>query len=396
MGLRKRERLVTKPFALVMLSTLAYFTSVGSVVPILPRYVTGPLGGDNFMVGVVVGAFAISAVLLRPYVGGVGDRKGRRILIVGGGVLAGLSIAGYGLGGSLPFLIAMRIVTGIGEAAYYVGAASVINDLAPDERRGEALSYFSLALFGGLALGPIAGEWILNASGGFTLVWVFSAGSSIVSGLVGFIVPETRPDGVRDREPGPIVNRGALLPGTVLASSIWALATFNAFIPLYALDLGLGGASIFFATHSAVVMSIRLFGARLPDILGPKKAASTALLAISVGMATMAVWGEVAGLFVGTVFYSIGHSLAFPALMTMAISRSPAAERGSVVGTFTAFFDLSFGLGAAAAGGVAALLGYRGAFITAAGVATAGQVLLQTYSRRSAAKGRLQEAHEAA
>ena len=395
MGIRRRERLVTKPFALVMLSTLAYFTAVGSVVPILPRYVTGPLGSDDLMVGVVVGAFAVSAVLLRPFVGGVGDRRGRRILIIGGGVLAGISIAGYALGDSVPVLILMRVLTGIGEAAYYVGAASVINDLAPDERRGEALSYFSLALFGGLALGPIAGEALLHASG-FTLVWMFAAASSVLSGVVGFAVPETRPDDIADHAGGPIVNRGALLPGTVLASSIWALATFNAFIPLYALDLGLSGASIFFATHSAVVMSVRLFGARLPDVLGPKKAASSALVAIAAGMLIMGAWSETAGLFVGTIFYSLGHSLAFPALMTMAISRSSPAERGSVVGTFTAFFDLSFGLGAAAAGGVAMLIGYRGAFVTAAGVAAAGFVLLQSYARRSETRTRLQEVGEAA
>ena len=58
--------------------------------------------------------------------------------------------------------------------------------------------------------------------------------------------------------------------------------------------------------------------------------------------------------------------MRFPALMTLAINRAPASERGSVVGTFTAFFDLSFGVGAASAGQIAAMVGYRGAFVAAA------------------------------
>ena len=73
-----------------------------------------------------------------------------------------------------------------------------------------------------------------------------------------------------------------------------------------------------------------------------------------------------AWLFVGAVVFGIGQALAFPALMTLAISGTKPSERGAVVGTFTAFFDLSFGLGALSLGGVAALLGYRGLFITAA------------------------------
>ena len=69
--------------------------------------------------------------------------------------------------------------------------------------------------------------------------------------------------------------------------------------------------------------------------------------------------------------------------MTLAISRSPASERGSVIGTFTAFFDLAFGVGAASAGAIASLLGYRGAFVGAGCVALAGLVLLLGYSRRA-------------
>jgi MFS family permease len=94
-------------------------------------------------------------------------------------------------------------------------------------------------------------------------------------------------------------------------------------------------------------------------------------------------------LFIGTVIYSVGHALAFPVLMTLAINRAPEAERGSVVGTFTAFFDLSFGVGAVSAGVIASLLGYRGAFIAAGFVAFGGLLLLLAAARETPGRVRV-------
>ena len=375
-----KPRLVSPVFLLVMLSTFAYFVAVGMITPTLPRYVEGPLGLGNAAVGLTVGAFAISAVLLRPWVGTLGDTRGRKLLIVAGGSAVGLSIAGYVVGTSLFALIVLRLVTGLGEAFFYVGAASVINDLAPDDRRGEALSYFSLALFGGLAVGSFAGESVLEAAG-FSPVWVAAGAAALFAGLVGLLVPETRPPEAYQPKSGRIINRGALLPGGVLATSIWGLATFSAFIPLYALEVGLSGSRFLFVTNSVITMGIRLFGARLPDRLGPQLSGRAALVCTMAGLFLIGVWADPVGLFIGTAIYSGGHALAFPALMTLAINRSPVSERASVVGTFTAFFDASFGVGAMSAGAIAAALGYRGAFISAAVVAFSGLFLLAAAGR---------------
>lgn len=382
----QHPRLLTRPFLLVMLSMLAYFTAVGAIMPTLPRYVEGPLGGGGVEVGAVIGAFALTAVLLRPFAGRTSDTRGRRILIIFGGLSVGLSILAYSFSESVVLLVFWRLVTGVGEAFFYVGAASVINDLAPDERRGEALSYFSLALFGGLAIGPVAGEIILKAST-FNWVWVFAGASALFAGFVGFTVPETRPEGAGLTK-GKLVHGAAVLPGTVLATNIWALATFSSFIVLYALQIGMDGVGPVFALNSAVIMSIRLFGARLPDKLGAKKTGSTALISVLVGMMVLGLWPATPGIYVGTFIYSIGHALAFPALMTLAISRAPASERGAVIGTFTAFFDFSFGVGAVSAGVIADALGYQGAFMGAAVVAFGGLVLLlgaaRSYARKAA------------
>jgi MFS family permease len=371
-----------------MLSTFGYFTAIGVMTPTLPRYVEGPLAHGSVAVGLTIGSFALSAVLLRPFAGRISDRRGRRLLVTSGGILVGLAVAAYALTDALWGLLVLRVVTGVGEAFYYVGAASVINDIAPDDRRGEALSYFSLALFGGLAIGPVIGETVLDAAG-FSTVWVVAGACALSAGILGFMIPETRPQGIAEHAPGRLLHPAALLPGTVLATNIWALATFSSFVPLYALRLGLSGSRFVFVLNSAVILAIRSLGARLPDRLGPRRSGRAALTMTMIGLITIGIWAEPAGLFVGTAIYSVGHALAFPALMTLAISRAPASERGAVVGTFTAFFDLSFGVGAVSAGAIAAALGYRGAFIAAGFVAFLGLVLLlghaQVSERRKAA-----------
>jgi MFS family permease len=362
-----KPRLLSGPFLLVMLSNFAYFLAVGATLPTLPRFVEGPLGGGSVAVGVTTGMFAVAAVVLRPFSGRIGDTRGRRVLMVAGGGLVAVSLLGYSLADSLWLLLLLRLVSGAGEAAFYVGAASAINDLAPNERRGEALSYFSLSLFAGIGLGPIVGESVLDAVS-FDAAWLVAAGFSGLACVVGLLVPETRPTGV-DEQPGGIrvVHPAAVLPGTVMAASIWGLAMFTTFVPLYALVIGLGGSRFFFALHSAVVFAIRLFGARLPDRLGAPRAATGALVCSVLGFIAMGMWQSPAGLVVGTIVWSIGHSLAVPALMTMAVNGAPASERGAVVGTFTAFFDAAFGLGAIAAGSIVAAAGYRGGFFSASG-----------------------------
>jgi hypothetical protein len=61
------ERLLTPAFLLVAAATLAYYIAGGIVLPITPRYAEGPLGADPVQVGLVVGAFSVTAIVLRPW-----------------------------------------------------------------------------------------------------------------------------------------------------------------------------------------------------------------------------------------------------------------------------------------------------------------------------------------
>lgn len=376
MAAPERPQLVTPAFLVISAGSLAYFLSLGILVPAVPLYVAGPLGGGEVAVGLAVGVFSVSGFLFRPWAGRLGDRRGRRPIIVGGATLVAVSVLGYLLAGSAPAIVGLRFITGIGEAFFFVGAASAVADLAPEQRRGEALSLFSLALYAGIGLGPIFGEAAVDAIG-FGAAWVAAAALAAVAALLGLAVPETRTEEELEGEADQrLIHRGAIRPGVILWANLVAMAGYFAFLPLYATDAGLEGSRLIFLLFSAVVIAVRSLGARIPDRIGPRRASLGALVSTATGMLILAAWPGVGGVVAGTAVLAVGQALAFPALMTLAMRGVPASERGSLVGTFTAFVEVAFGLGPVLLGFVAEGFGFRGAFLVASLVALSGLLLL--------------------
>jgi MFS family permease len=355
------------------------------LLPVVPLYVRRELGSGDAGVGIAVGALFVGAVLLRPYAGRLGDRMGRRVLIIGGALVVAASVAATGVVASLPYLVAVRLVGGLGEAAFFVGAATMVTDLAPEARRGEALSYWSVAIYGGLAFGPALGETVLGDDR-FLATWLVAAALLIAAAALGLgTVEVARPGGAPAA--GPLWNRAALPPGLVLFLGLLSLAAFTTLVRLYAGELGMSGAEPIFLLYGGLVLCVRIVGARLPDLLGARRAGTAALSAAGAGMLVTAAWAQPGGLLVGTALFAAGMSLLYPALLLLALSRAPDTERASVVGTFSSFFDLSQGIGALVLGGVADLAGYRGAFATAGGLALVGIVVLRGgVSRRAPAR----------
>lgn len=351
--------------------------SLGMLIVILPVYANDELGAGSFGVALAVGAVSPMILVSQPMAGRIGDRKGRRILIVAGALIAAASIAGYVLASSLALIIAFRLFTGLGEAALLVGAATMVTDLAPEQRRGEALSLYSLGLWGGLALGPLLGERVLG-NDRYDAVWLLAAGFCLLAAAIGFTLPETAPERADGEalEPSRLVHPAAVGPGLVLAVTVFGFAGLGTFAALYARELGMHGAGAVFLVFSIVVVATRIVGRQIPDRLGPKRTSSTALALISSGLLTIGIWNVPTGLFVGTVVLAFGQALAFPALMTLAVNGAPASERSSVVGTFTAFTELGFAVGALSLGAIASAVGYDGLFVACAIGPLLGALLL--------------------
>lgn len=371
-------KLVTPRFIAVAVAALAYFTGDGILIAAVPRFVAGPLAGGNIAVGVVVGAFSVSAFFLRPWVGGLGDRRGRKPLMLIGTGLFAVSVLGYGLSPDPATLAVLRLVTGTGEAFFFVGMVTAFTDMAPPQRRGEAMSLASLSLYIGIGAGPVIGEVAIERLG-FAGAWVLAAGAGLAALVLVLPTPETGPPTPLPDDAEPVrrhrlVHPAGVVPGLVLLASILGMAGFLTFVPLYALDLGMGGSRMVLLAFAGVVVAIRSVGARIPDVLGPGRATRIALALSAVGLAVAGAWRAPTGLMVGAVVLGVGIALLTPSVFSLAVERVPPQERGAVIGTTSAFLDLALGLGPMALGVVAATLGRPGTFLAGALVAVVGLV----------------------
>jgi MFS family permease len=372
---QRADPVLTPRFLLVVASGSLYFLALSMLLPVLPRYVENELGGGSIAVGVASGSLFLGAIVLRPFTGRIGDRIGRRVLIVAGAAIVAVSTLLYGVVHSFAWLVGARLLTGLGEAAFFVGAATMITDLAPPERRGEAVSYWSVAVYGGLAFGPVIGEAVMGHDR-FLLAWVVAAVLATGASLLGLLTRDVPRTGTPAREEH-LVHRAAVAPGTVLALSLIGLAGFNSFVPLYTDELHHSPAGVFLC-YGVFVLVVRIFAARLPDTMGPVRAGSLATAFSAAGLTIMTAWRGIPGLFAGTVVFAAGMSLLYPSLLLLSLEGVPDNERASVVGTFSSFFDLSQAIGGLVCGGAVALAGNRGAFGTGAVLAMVAFVLLRS------------------
>lgn len=356
-------------FAGVFAVTFCGLVAVGAVLPVLPRFVSGPLDAGNVAVGVVVGSYAVTGLLLRPFAGRLADHRGRKPTVLLGSFLVALGGFMYLLPLGVPGLIAARLVLGAGEGTVFTACSAWVVDLAPPERRGRLIGLYGLSVWAGLSIGPLIGELILHASG-YTLVWLFAGAAPLLGALIATRLPDPfHPAPHPEEEHHSLIEREAIRPGVALALASIGYATVAAFVVLHLDARGIGHGAAVFGAFATMVVLTRLIGGDLPDRVGPARVATVAALVEAVGLTTMALAQSLSVALIGALAMGAAFSLLYPSLSLIVVSRVADTRRGAALGTFTAFFDAGVGLGAPLAGSAAALSSYEGAFLLSAAIA---------------------------
>ena len=380
-----RAKLFTRPFVLVGLANLAQSVSFNLFLH-FPGFLSD-LGADDLQIGLIFGVASVAAIGVRPPMGSIMDRRGRRVVILAGGVLHCAVCALYLTVGQLgPWLYALRIAHGLAVAMLFTALFTFADDLVPAERRTEGLALFGVSAMAPMALGGLLGDWIL-ANADYDALFVWATGFAVASLLLSlplFDAPRDHAEGEPTRGFVAALRQRDLLPlwwvGGVFAL---ALASVFAFLKRFVDETGIGSVGSFFAAYSAAALVLRVAFGWLPDRVGPKRVLFPALAALAVGFVTLAGAATARDVALAGVLCGIGHGFIFPILFGLVVGRAGEGDRGSAMAIFTALFDVGVVVGGPLFGAISREAGYSGMYLTAGVLLVVGGGVFAVWDRRS-------------
>ena len=364
------NKLLNSNIVTLLACAFALMSSFYILLPVLPSYVLS-IGGSESRVGLIIGAFALSALLFRPIVGAAIDAVGRKGFIVLGALIFTCSSVVYGFARSVALLLGVRVLHGVGMAAFQTAALTLVVDSVPGRRRGEAIGIYGISSNLAMVAGPALGSTLLAATS-FGAVFKCSAMLGIVGVILALVLRERT--GYRNRGPeypkSGLFCREALLPSFAILAVMLTYGATLSFVPLFIIQERLASearVALFFSVYAAVLIAARAPAGKISDRKGRSAAALPGMILVGAAMSCLAIGQHFAIILFGAALYGIGMALAQPALTASAVDYVPESRRGSAMGTFSAAFELGIGLGAVAFGVLAGAVGYRQMF-AAAGV----------------------------
>ena len=175
---------------------ITLFTMVATVMQILDTTIAnvalpnmqGSLGATQDQITWVLTSYIVAAAIVTPVTGWASDYFGRRTIFLAS--VAGFTAASVacGLAGNLQVMVFARILQGVFGAALVPLSQSVLLDINPKEKHGQAMAIWGAGIMVGPIVGPILGGWITDALG---WRWVFfvnlPVGILCLIGMVAFL-----------------------------------------------------------------------------------------------------------------------------------------------------------------------------------------------------------------
>ncbi|UOE53173.1 MFS transporter [Bacillus sp. CMF12] len=360
------DKIWSRDFVLILMSNFFIFLGFQMTLPTIPLFVE-KLGGNDQLIGIVVGIFTFSALLLRPYAGHTLETKGRRFVYLTGLAIFVLSVGSFGFVNSLIFLFVLRIVQGFGWGFSTTASGTIATDLIPAKRRGEGMGYFGLSGNIALAFGPTLGLALAGVIS-FKLLFLICA----LLGLAALVLSSRIKYRQAEKQSVPlkrwdIYEKSALRPSFLLFFITVTFGGIASFLPIYSAQKGIGGIHWYFLLFAIALMISRTFAGRLYDQRGHQAVFLPGAVLILAAMFLLAWLPDSMIMYIAAILYGLGFGSVQPALQAWSVKEAPANRRGMANATFFSFFDLGVGIGAMVFGQIAHLFGYSSIYMTAAG-----------------------------
>lgn len=213
----------------------------------------------------MINVYALTLAALLLPLGAVGDRWGRRPVLLTGLVVFGLASGAAGLATSTEMMITARLFTGVGAAMIMPVTLAVITSTFPDEERSKAIGVWTGVAAGGGIIGMYLSAVLVDLA---SWRWLFVLPVALVI-IAATLAVRDVPDSREDSD-HPFDTVGSLLAGTAVVALIWSLHEgpaegWTAPISLASVVVGGTAAAAFVwweLRRPGPILDVRLFGDR--------------------------------------------------------------------------------------------------------------------------------------
>ena len=313
--------------------------------PLLPIFAAS-LGAGDVLLAFIVSVSTLTGMVLKPFIGVLSDRWGRRIWLIVGTVFFALMPFAYRSVQTPEQLFAVRLIHGLATAIYGPVTLAYVSEQSQSQR-AERLAWFGTARNAGYVVGPAAAGWMLltmDPVSVFTVIGLFSS----LAFLPILLLPETALASTVRK--APLVKQAARalisggrtpavwLAGGMEATMFIALYATKTFMPIYALSAGFNIAWVgaFFAVQEATHIVLNPIGGKIGDRFGYVLAVPMGMVTLGVALPMLAIADSVTFLMALGVAMGASQALVFPstvALVSARVTEKNIATGMGLVGT---------------------------------------------------------------
>jgi MFS family permease len=344
------------------------------LLPVLPFYLSEIFHAGNAVTGIILSCYVIAALTIRPFSGFLLDTFARKPLYLLAFFIFTAVFAGYLLAGTLTIFTILRVIHGWSFGAVSVAGNTIVIDITPSSRRGEALGYYGLSNNIAMAVGPMTGL-LLHDYYSFDIIF----GYALLSCILGFGMALMVKTPVRQpvkKEPLSLdrfILRKGIPVGLVLVLLSIPYGMTSAYIAIYGHSIGIKQSTgIFFTLLAVGTATSRLFAGRQVDKGKITQIITRGLYVVCfcffvlASCARLMAWNAEVGtiVFFGVaLFFGVGFGSMFPAFNTMFVNLASNNQRGTATSTYLTSWDVGVGLGLATGGYIAELSNFQTAYL---------------------------------
>ena len=368
----------------LLLTIFVAMLGLGIVGPIMPLYAQ-TFGATYLQIGLLSSAWSISRFIFSAPAGSLSDTTGKKRIILGGLLVYSTVSLLYTFAWDFNSLLIFRFIHGIGSAMASPVAMAYAAELAPKGQEGKYMGTMTLAMFGGMGVGPFIGGTLTDTFSISAPFYVMCALTGVSLVITAVFLPKTQPRDQTNSKPRPsfrkvLSNRMILASFMYRAVNSLGNSSIMSFLAIFMASTVQEGGLGLSVTDAGTVLSVgQIIGAilqrpsgSLADRYNKRKLVMLGGCVSAVGMASFAFSRSFWGVMLSRVIFALGSALITPAISSIAAIEGKDLGLGTTMSVLESAMSLGMMVGPLLSGVLADALSLKPIFYIGSAISIIG------------------------